>query len=77
MSETGPPRGAFDYLLDPIREQLRPPPPPPQRDGGSGPQRIYINIEITERRAPARRPGLGLIGWLLFGLGLLAWSLLA
>ena len=77
MIDMQPPRGAFDYLLDPIRDQLQPPPPPRERGGGGSPPRVRIEIEITERRPVKRRPGLGLIGWLLFGLGLLAWSLIA
>ena len=75
MIDAQPPRGAFDYLLEPIRDQLQPPPPPPERGGGSGSPRIHVEIEITERHPVKRR--LGLIGWLLLGLGLLAWSLIA
>ena len=71
MIETRPPRGAFDYLLDPIRDQLQPPPPPPERGAGSGPQRIHIDIEITERRPAKRGMGGAIVSLILFGL--LAW----
>ena len=58
MIDMQPPRGAFDYLLEPIRDQLQPPPPPPERSGGSGPQRIHIEIEITDHRTVKRDMGL-------------------
>ena len=78
MIDEHPPRGAFDYLLEPIRDQLQPPPPPPKRDGGSGPQRIHR--EITERRAAKSGiTGLIVFGSLAWGIGvvaLLAWVLL-
>jgi hypothetical protein len=55
MIDEQPPRGAFDYLLEPLRDQLQPPPPPPKRGSGGGPQRVHVEIEITDRRAPPRK----------------------
>ena len=74
MIDMQPPRGAFDYLLEPIRDQLQPLPPPPERSGGSGPQRIHIEIEITDHRTVKRDMGLAgaIISLILFGL--LAWG---
>ena len=71
-----PLRGSFDYLLDPIRDQLQPPPPPLKRGEGGGPQRIHR--EITERRA-AKGDIIVLIvlALLAWGIGLfaVAWGL--
>jgi hypothetical protein len=43
------------------------PPVPPERDGGGGPRRVRIKIEIIDRRAPPqRRSGIGtLLLWLM------------
>jgi hypothetical protein len=45
---------------------IRLPPISPERGGGGGPQRIRVEIEIIDRRAPApkRRTG-SLLGWLI------------
>jgi hypothetical protein len=45
---------------------IRLPPISPERGGGGGPQRIHIDITITDRCAPAPRRRTGsLLGWLL------------
>jgi hypothetical protein len=53
-------RGSFDYLLDPAVKLNEPPvvflPPPPPR-GGGGPQRIHVQIEITDRLQRQSDPG--------------------
>ena len=67
-----PPRGAYDYLLGPLQPPtpadppaVRPPEPP---ERGGRPQRIRIEIEITDRRAvPPQRRGGG-IGAVLFSI---------
>jgi hypothetical protein len=76
MSETEPLRGAFDYLLDPIRDQP-PPPSSPERDGGGRPQRTRGGTEITERRPVKRDMGLTGAVISLIPLGLLAWGALS
>jgi hypothetical protein len=50
--EKTPKRGAFDYLLAPIMDEVpqAPPPPPPER---GGPPRVRIEIEIVQ---PAPQP---------------------
>ena len=79
-----PPRGAFDYLLDPIRDQLQPPPSPPERSKGGSPQRIpTARLRAPERRAAKRDIVGAIIGliifavlvWGIFGLlAVLAWG---
>ena len=51
-----PPRGSFDYLIEPVIRAPVPPPLPPEH-GGRHPQRIRIEIEITDRRLPPRPQG--------------------
>ncbi len=69
-------RGSFDYLLDPTVKLEVPPVviPPSPRSGGGGPQRIHIQIEITDR--PRLDPGPSilarLVGLVLFVI-MLAW----
>jgi hypothetical protein len=48
-------------------------PPVTPEHGGRGPQRITINIEITDRRqrSPSRRSGFGTVAWVLFWLFML------
>jgi hypothetical protein len=52
-----PRRGAFDYLLEPIRDEVpqAPPPPPKLPEPPRRPQPIHINIEINAR-APQQAP---------------------
>lgn len=75
MIDAQPPRGAFDYLLDPIRDQLQQPLPPPERGVGGSPPRIHIEIEIVDRRAKCDMSRAGAIIALIL-LALLAWGLL-
>ena len=51
-----PQRGSFDYLIEPVIRAPVPPPLPPEH-GGRHPQRIRIEIEITDRRLPPRPQG--------------------
>jgi hypothetical protein len=52
-----PPHGAFDYLLEPITDEVPPVPPQPPERGGR-PPRIHIKIELVQRpQTPPRWPG--------------------
>jgi hypothetical protein len=66
-----PPRGAFDYLLEPNRDEVpkAPPPPPPQR---GGPRRVRVEIEINQRAPTKPRVRFGVIGWVFIAAGILA-----
>lgn len=79
-SRSTPKPGSFDYLLDPIRDQLHGLLPPPRGGNGGGGGPIRIEIEIVDRRGqkqPRRTPPLVrfaqivtagiLVGWLLAG----------
>ena len=55
-----PRRGTFDYLLDPIRDEVPHPPAPlvlPERDGR--PPRIQVEIEIIQGRQASPQPRRG------------------
>jgi len=69
-----PKRGAFDYLLGPIKEETPyAPPPPPPSEPPRRPQQIKVEIIIEDRRgAPAApRKRSGSLFWWVLAIGLL------